>query len=305
MKRILITGGNGLLGQTVTRLLSQETDHEVLVTGREQRSVIGKIPVQYVRLDVTDKKQLRDCIQDFQPDTIINTAANTDVDACEEDREKAQLLNVKPVEYLAEAARITGAHVIHISTDYVFDGERAPLDESAAPKPVNYYGRTKLASENVLRGAGVRHTIIRTMILYGYGVEIKPNFALWVLNNLSANKTINVVVDQYGQPTFVDDLGYGIIKIIDLERLGLYHITGSEVTSRYDFAVTVAEIFKLNKSLIQPISSEEFRQAAPRPRYSEFVTQKARMELGIRLSNVREGLSMLKKQMEHRTHNFY
>lgn len=305
MKRILITGGNGLLGQTVTRLLSQETDHEVLVTGREQHSVIGKIPVQYVRLDVTDKKQLRDCIQDFQPDTIINTAANTDVDACEEDREKAQLLNVKPVEYLAEAARITGAHVIHISTDYVFDGERAPLDESAAPKPVNYYGRTKLASENVLRGAGVRHTIIRTMILYGYGIEVKPNFALWVLNNLSANKTINVVVDQYGQPTFADDLGYGIIKIIGLERMGLYHITGSEVTSRYDFAVSVAEIFKLNKSLIQPISSEEFRQAAPRPRYSEFVTQKARMELSIRLSNVREGLSILKKQMEHRTHNFY
>ncbi len=305
MKKILITGGNGLLGQTVTRLLSQETNHDVLVTGREQHSVFDKLPVRYSRLDVTDKKQLRDCIQEYRPATIVHTAANTNVDGCEGDREKAQLLNVKAVEYLAESARINGAHIIHISSDYVFDGERAPLDESASPKPVNYYGRTKLASENVLRGAGIRFTIIRSMILYGYGIDVKSNFALWVLNNLSKNKKINVVVDQYGQPTFVDDLGYGIIKIIDLDRTGLYHMTGSEVTSRYDFAVAVAETFKLNKSLIQPISSDEFRQAAPRPRYSEFVTQKARMELGIRLSNVREGLSILKKQMEQRTHNVY
>ncbi len=304
MKRILITGGNGLLGQTVSRLLLQETNHEILVTGKEQYSVMDRLPAHYLQLDVTDKKHMRDCIQEFKPGTIIHTASNTNVDECEHDRDKAQLQNVNAVEYLAESARITGAHIIHLSTDYVFDGEKAPLDESAPPHPVNYYGKTKLASENVLRGAGIRYTIVRTMILYGYGVDVKPNFALWVLDNLSANKKINVVVDQYGQPTFVDDLGYGIIKIIELGRTGLYHISGSEVTSRYDFAVAVAETFKLNMNLIQPISSDEFHHAAPRPRYSEFVTQKARMELGIRLSNVREGLSILRKQLEHRIYNY-
>lgn len=304
MKRILITGGNGLLGQSVSHLLVQETDHDVLVTGREQHSVIGKPRMQYLRLDVTDKKQLRDCINTFQPHTIVHTAANTNVDECEDDRDRAQLLNVKAVEYLAETARITGAHIIHLSTDYVFDGEKAPLDESAAPKPVNYYGKTKLASENVLRGAGIRYTIVRTMILYGCGIDVKPNFALWVLHNLSAGNTINVVVDQYGQPTFVDDIGYGIIKIIELDRTGLYHISGSEVTSRYDFAVAVAETFKQKKDLIQPISSDELNQAAPRPRYSEFVTQKARMELGLRLSNVREGLSVLRNQLQYRIHEY-
>ncbi len=222
------------------------------------------------------------------------------MDDCEDDREKAQLYNVKSVEYLAEAARITDARIVHLSTDYVFDGEKAPLNESAPPSPLNYYGRTKLASENVLRGAGIRHAIVRTMILYGCGIDVKPNFALWVLYNLSSGKKINVVVDQYGQPTFVDDLGYGLIKIIELERTGLYHIRGSEVTSRYDFAVAVAETFKLKKDLIQPISSEEFHQVAPRPRYSEFMIQKAQMELGIRMSNVREGLSVLRKQLEYR-----
>jgi dTDP-4-dehydrorhamnose reductase len=300
MKRILITGGNGLLGQTVSRLLLQETDHEILITGIEQYSFADRLPAQYRPVDVTDKKQLRDTIHDFKPDTVVHCASNTNVDECERDRDLTQLVNVKPLEFLAEFARGTGAHVIHLSTDYVFDGERAPLDESAPPHPVNYYGKTKLASENVLRGAGIRHTIIRTMILYGYGVDVKPNFALWVLNNLSQNVKISVVIDQYGQPTFVDDLGYGIIKIIELGRTGLYHISGSDVTSRYDFAVAVAETFKLNKNLIQPVSSDEFRLPAPRPRYSEFVTQKARMELGIRLSSVREGLGVLRKQLEHR-----
>lgn len=304
MKRILITGGNGLLGQTMARLLIQETKHDVLVTGLERYSVVEKPRMQYLQLDVTEKKQLRDCINEFKPHTIVHTAASTNVDECEEDRDKAQLLNVKPVEYLAESARITGAHIIHLSTDYVFDGEKAPLDESAPPHPVNYYGKTKLASENVLRGAGIRHTIIRTMILYGCGIDVKPNFALWILNNLSEEKRINIVVDQYGQPTFADDVGYGIIKIIELDRTGLYHISGAEVTSRYDFAVAVAETFKLRKDLIQPISSEELKLAAPRPRYSEFITQKARMELGIRLSNVREGLGVLRKQLRNHVHEY-
>ncbi len=298
MKRVLITGGNGLLGQTVTRLLLQETNHEIFVTGNEEHPVVGKQITAYRQVDVTDKQQLRDCVQKFKPAVIVHTAANTDVDTCEEDRDTAQLVNVRAVEYLAESARIFGAHIIHISSDYVFDGEKAPLDESAPPHPINYYGRTKLASENVLRGAGIQHTIIRTMIFYGFGYNVKPNFALWVLGNLSAGNKISVVIDQYGQPTFVDDLAYGIIKIIDRGRTGLYHMSGADVVSRYDFAVAVAETFRLPKNLIQPITSDELSQLAPRPRYSEFVTQKARMELGIRMSNIHEGLSVLRKQIE-------
>ncbi len=302
MKLILITGGNGLLGQALTRLLVRETKNSILITGLEDRSVFNNPGIRYRQLDITDRKQVWENIQEYKPDVIVNTAAYTRVDDCEDQREKAQLYNVKSVEYLAEAARITDASIVHMSTDYVFDGEKAPLDESAPPNPLNYYGRTKLASENVLRGAGIRHTIVRTMILYGSGIDVKPNFALWVLQNLSSGNKINVVVDQYGQPTFVDDLGYGLIKIIELERTGLYHISGSEVTSRYDFAVAVADTFKLNKNLIQPISSDEFHQAAPRPRYAEFMTQKAQMELSIRMSSVREGLSVLRKQLESRNY---
>jgi dTDP-4-dehydrorhamnose reductase len=304
MKKVLITGGNGLLGQSVTRLLLQETEHEILVTGSGEEPAVGKLLSAYRQVDVTNKKQLRDCMQNFRPAVIVHTAANTGVDACEEDRDMAQLVNVKSVEYLAESARIFDSHIIHISSDYVFDGEKAPLDESAMPNPINYYGRTKHASENIVRGAGVRHTIIRTMILYGFGYNVKPNFALWVLGNLTAGNKISVVIDQYGQPTFVDDLAYGIIKIIDRERTGLYHLSGAEVVSRYDFAVAVAETFRLPKNLIQPITSDELLQLAPRPRYSEFVTQKARVELGIRMSNVHEGLSVLRKQIEDSRYSF-
>jgi dTDP-4-dehydrorhamnose reductase len=298
MKRILITGGNGLLGQSVARLLLRETKFDVLVSGVEERAAVPDSGYPYARMDVTDRKSLRDLVQSYKPDSIVHTAANTNVDECEEDRGKAQLMNVTSVEYLAEIARINDIHIIHLSSDYVFDGERAPLDETATPSPVNYYGRTKLASENVLRGAGVRHTIVRSMILYGHGIDVKPNFALWVINNLSAQRTIRIVVDQYGQPTFVENLAHGIVKIAELGRTGMYHISGQEVVSRYDFAVAVADVFRLDRSLIQPISSDELKQAAPRPRYSEFITQKARMELGIRMLNVREGLSVLRRQLE-------
>lgn len=303
MKRIVITGGNGLLGQSVARLLVRETKYELLAIGREDKPNMCEPAVRYIQVDVANKKEFRYCLNSFKPDIVVHTAANTDVDECEIDREAAHLHNVRPVESLAEFARITGAHIIHISTDYVFDGEKAPLDESALPSPVNYYGKTKLASENVLRGAGIRYAIVRTMLLYGWGVDVKPNFALWVIENLQTKRKINVVIDQYGQPTFVDDLAYGIIKIIERGRTGLYHISGPEVTSRYDFAVAVAEVFKLDKRYIQPISSDELVQNARRPRYSEFVIQKAQMELGIRMLNVREGLSVLRRQMERHDQN--
>ena len=237
-------------------------------------------------------------MDEFEPDVIIHTAAVTDVDLCEKERGLAWQVNVGAVENLAYAAKIVGAKMIHLSTDYVFDGKSGPYSEADRPNPISYYGRTKLASENLLLTSGVQSTIIRTMVLYGLGINVKSNFALWVHNNLKDGKTIRVVDDQFGNPTFADDLAYAILKIIELERTGIYHIAGADIVSRYDFALSLADVFKFNKKLITPVKSSIFKQPAPRPLKSGLIILKAQTELDVKMSGTEYGLTIFKNQIE-------
>lgn len=296
MKRILITGSNGLLGQKVVEILSR-SNYPLLLVSLEPESVFDEDIFPYLQLDLTHKQEVRRVLDEFEPDIIVNTAAVTDVDLCEKERALAWRVNVGSVENLAHAANLVGAKIIHLSTDYVFDGEKGPYGESDRPNPISYYGRTKFASENVLRIAGTPSAIIRTMVLYGIGKKVKSNFALWLYHNLKENKQIRVVDDQIGNPTLVDDLAFGILKIIELERTGLYHIAGADLVSRYDFALSLCKIFGFNKKLITPVKSSQFKQPAPRPLKSGLITIKAEVELGLKMSGVERGLTILKNQL--------
>ena len=296
MKRILITGSNGLLGQKVVEILSR-SNYPLLLVSLEPESVFDEDIFPYRQLDLTHKQEVRRVLDEFEPDIIVNTAAVTDVDLCEKERALAWRVNVGSVENLAHAANLVGAKIIHLSTDYVFDGEKGPYGESDRPNPISYYGRTKFASENVLRIAGTPSAIIRTMVLYGIGKKVKSNFALWLYHNLKENKQIRVVDDQIGNPTLVDDLAFGILKIIELERTGLYHIAGADLVSRYDFALSLCKIFGFNKTLITPVKSSQFKQPAPRPLKSGLITIKAEVELGLKMSGVERGLTILKNQL--------
>lgn len=296
MKRILITGSNGLLGQKVVEILSR-SNYPLLLVSLEPESVFDEDIFPYRQLDLTHKQEVRRVLDEFEPDIIVNTAAVTDVDLCEKERALAWRVNVGSVENLAHAANLVGAKIIHLSTDYVFDGEKGPYGESDRPNPISYYGRTKFASENVLRIAGTPSAIIRTMVLYGIGKKVKSNFALWLYHNLKENKQIRVVDDQIGNPTLVDDLAFGILKIIELERTGLYHIAGADLVSRYDFALSLCKIFGFNKKLITPVKSSQFKQPAPRPLKSGLITIKAEVELGLKMSGVERGLTILKNQL--------
>jgi dTDP-4-dehydrorhamnose reductase len=164
---------------------------------------------------------------------------------------------------------------------------------------MSYYGRTKLASENVLRTSEIPHTIIRTMILYGIGKQIKDNFALWLVNNLKDNKQVRVVDDQIGNPTLVDDLAYAVLKVVEFEKNGLYHIAGNDLISRYDFALALAKKFKFDKNLIIPIKTAILKQPAPRPMKSGFIILKAETELSIKMSGVEQGLTIFQNQLNH------
>ena len=293
-KRILVVGSNGMLGQRTIRFFSLQNNFEILGCSVEEQPVTNDY--DYVRCDLTKRENVKKIIYDFYPDFIVNAAAFTNVDLSEVEKEIAWKVNVKGVEYLAETARVLDSHLIHISSDYIFDGTSGPYSENAKPNPLGYYGRTKLASENALKISGTVYTIIRTNVLFGIA-DSRPDFVRWVINSLKENKQIRIVTDQFNNPTFIDDLVQAISKIIEFERDGVYHIGGRDFLSRFEFAEKVAEYFNLEKNLIQPIETGELNQKARRPLKSGLITLKAETELGYKPHTLNESLMLMKREL--------
>jgi len=295
-KRIFVTGSNGMLGQRIVHYFSKLENVELMACSVEDKQVPGDKEVEYIQCDLRKRESIKSAVLNFYPDFIINAAAFTNVDLSESDRENAWKLNVKGVEYLAETCRVLDAHLIHISSDYVFDGKRGPYSEEAKPNPLGYYGRTKLASENALKISGAVNTIIRTNVLYGVA-NSRPDFVRWVINSLRSNKQINIVTDQINNPTYIDDLVSAISKIIEFQRQGIYNIGGRDFLSRYDFTIKIADYFNLDKNLINPIKTVDLNQAAPRPLSSGLITIKAESQLGFKPHSIEETLAIMKKEL--------
>lgn len=294
--RILVTGSNGMLGQRAVEYFSAIKDIELLATSVEDVSLIPN--VEYIKGDISNRNEIKKIVYDFCPDVIINTAAYTNVDKSENDRELAWKINVKGVEYIAEAARIIDSHLIHISTDYIFDGKNGPYNENDIPNPLGYYGRTKLASENALKISGIRYTILRTNVLYGTAKYSRPDFVKWVVDSLKNNTEIKIVDDQINNPTFIDDLVMAIASVIELRKEGIYNIGGIELLSRYDFTLMIAEYFQLNKSLIKKIKTSDLNQPARRPLKSGLITIKAQTELNYKPHSISQSLELMKKELK-------
>ena len=298
MKRILICGSNGLLGQRLALMLSSQTDYEVLNTSQERSFVFDDRLFDYTQLDITKKGDVKSLISSFHPTAILNAAAATNVDWCEAHREEAWKVNVVGVENLVEAARKVGARLVHISTDYVFDGNHGPYSEDDKPNPISYYGKSKLASENAIRIGGIPYTILRTIVLYGAGIGIKESFPLWVVRSLKAGNHIRCVDDQISNPTHVTDLAFAAVKGFELNRDGIYHVCGKDRVSRYDFALRIADVFGLDAGLIKRVKTADLKQDAHRPLLSGFVTLKAQTELGLNPMDIVQGLTVLKREMQ-------
>ncbi|HLG31878.1 MAG TPA: SDR family oxidoreductase [Ignavibacteriaceae bacterium] len=293
--RIFISGANGMLGQRVVNFYSQKVNIELLACSLEEKSITNN--VEYFSCDITNREKTKSAVYDFCPDYILNLAAYTNVDLSEVEREKAWKANVKAVEYLVEAARNIDAHIIHISSDYIFDGKNGPYNEDAVPNPVGYYGRTKLASENVLKMNGVINTILRTNVLYGVAINHNSDFVNWLVNALRKNESVRIVTDQINNPTFTDDMVQAISKVIEFRKTGIYNIGGKEFISRYEFTHIISDFFNLDKSLITPIKTEELNQKARRPLKSGLITLKAESELGYKPHTIPEALSIIKKEL--------
>jgi len=285
-----------MLGQRAVQFYAPKENIDILATSVEEKSVIDT--VEYISCDIKCRDKIKKVVHDYCPDFIIHTAAFTNVDLSEKLREDAWKINVKGVEYIAEAARAIDAHIIHISTDYIFDGKEGPYIENATPNPIGYYGRTKLASENALRISGTLFTILRTNVLYGIAPNSRPDFVRWVVDSLSNNKNIRIVNDQINNPTFIDDLVQGINKIIEFRKTGVYNIGGQEFLSRYDFTLRIADYFELDKNLITAINTDELNQPARRPLKSGLVILKAETELGYKPHTIIESLAAMKKELD-------
>jgi len=303
---VLITGCHGFLGQHVVRLFLEESQCVLVLTAREEKSLFTGMEKEprvrgYHMMDITHRAEVKDIITAAAPDVIVNCAAFVKVDDAETHREEAWRTNVSGLEHLTEVARKVDARIVHISSDLVFDGLRAPYTESDAPRPINYYGRTKLASENVLRTSGLDHTIFRTCLVYGAAEQAKANYALAVVESLERGEPVYAATDLLSAPTLVDDLALAVVRATERKRLGLYHAGGPQMITRFEFAQRIADIFDLNAGLIIPTTISELRSSgrwrAERPAKNGLVSLKAQTDLGIRLSNVDDGLRVMEREI--------
>jgi dTDP-4-dehydrorhamnose reductase len=295
--KILVTGANGLLGNKLSKLLMEDKNITPILTARNKLF----IPVTngfFSLLDISDRKNVLSVFHEFQPDVVINTAAMTQVDQCETQREECWRANVGSVENLIQGCKEINAHLIHVSTDFIFDGSHGPLTEEAIPAPVNFYGESKLAAEKLIQSSDVSWAILRTVLVYGITPELsRSNIVLWVKESIEQGKKIQVVNDQWRTPTLAEDLAMGCYLAATKKAKGVFNISGKDFMSPYDIAMKTAEFFNLDKSFITASDSSNFKQTAKRPMKTGFIIEKARKELGYEPRSFDEGLKVLSSQM--------
>jgi len=292
----MIVGGAGQLGQKLIEVFKRETDWEI--TSVIRNGIADNRGGE--AFDTSSRQAWKRIIlhERWRPNVIVNAAAMTDVDKCEVQREEAWRTNVQLVEHLTGMARTIDARFVQLSSDYVFDGMNGPYTETARPNPINYYGKTKLAAENICMRSGVEAAIVRTMWLFGYADNGKQNFVTWLVKQLLTTGIARVVDDEIGNPTLTDDLAYAIVSIIERDLRGIVNLAGPQVMSRFDFARQIAEEYNLDPERVTSIPSAALERAAKRPLQSGLLTFKAQSLMEIKLRSVRESLNIYRTQQK-------
>ncbi len=294
-KKILITGSNGLLGQKLVKQLDGNDDFDFLATSFGVNRIEKIKDFQYQSMDITSRTEVESIMNSYLPDIVINTAAMTNVDACETNKEACWNINVNAVKLLFENCKKIGAHFIHLSTDFIFDGEDGPYAEDDTPNPLSYYGESKLAAEKLLQNDEYTNwAIARTIIVYGVGENMsRSNIVLWAKSALEKGEPLTIVDDQFRSPTFADDLAKGCLLIAEKNAKGIFHLSGKDQMSILELVNRVANFYKLDASIVSPIKSLSLNQAAKRPPVTGFILNKAKNLLGYDPVSFEEGLSLL------------
>jgi dTDP-4-dehydrorhamnose reductase len=297
--KILITGANGLLGQKLAALAGLKSDVHLLATGRGPCRILD-LPgnAVYQTCDISQAEEISSSCLEFRPDVVIHTAAMTNVDECELNREACRIQNVEAVKNVIAACEKTGSHLIHLSTDFIFDGEGGPYDETAKPNPISIYGQSKLDAENLVKAASCPWSIVRTVLVYGIAPGLsRSNIILWVKASLEQGKEIQVVDDQFRTPTLAEDLAAGCLLIAEKKATGIFNISGKDFLTPYEMAMETADYFGLDKTLIRKASAATFSQPARRPPRTGFIISKAENILGYKPHSFSEGIAILSSQI--------
>ncbi len=290
--KILITGANGFLGYYLVQQLL-EKKYSVIATGMGECRLpfIDKENFTYTEMDFTDPFSLHDVFEATKPDVVVHAGAMSIPDECEMNQMRAYLVNVEGTVQLLINAEELKSFFVFVSTDFVFDGDTGMYKEEEAPRPVNYYGRTKFEAEQAVKDYEHDWAIVRTVLVYGKNHTGRKNILSAVKEKLEKGEEYSVVDDQQRTPTYVEDLACGIVSVIEKRATGIFHISGKDILTPYQMAVQTADYLGLNKSLIKKVTAADFFQPAKRPAKTGFEIDKARRELGFEPLSFKEGLA--------------
>lgn len=300
MKRILVTGSNGLLGQKLTEQNLRLKQYDLIATSKGPNRYPVTEGYMYAEMDILDPVNVKHVVEHFHPDAIIHTAAMTNVDTCEDQKELAYALNVQAVNTLIALCESHNIQLIHLSTDFIFDGADGPYTEEATASPLSYYGETKLKAEELIKKSKARWAILRTILVYGIVSDMsRSNIVLWAKTALEKGAPLNIVNDQWRMPTLAEDLADGCLLAVQKDAQGIFNVSGKDMMSVSELVERVADYWSLDKSLINEVSADTLNQKAKRPARTGFVLDKTIRELGYNPHSFEAGLALVDQQMRN------
>ena len=293
MKTVLFTGATGLLGRYFFK--SPPASYKLVGTYNKNSSIKNK---DFFKLDITNKNEVLSLFKKVSPDIVIHAASLGNIDYCEAHKKEAEDVNVKGTDNVLYACRKIGAKIIFTSSNAVYDGEKPPYSENSPTNPLDVYGKTKVKGEKLVEKSGVPFVILRLMTMYGWPEKGgRGNPAVWVIGEVKNKRKINVVSDIYNNHLYAGQAADAVWKVIKGNRKNeIYNIAGEDCVSRFELALKVAEVFKLDVPLITPVKSNFFKSIAKRPRNTCFNTSKAQKELKYKPLNIMSGLKLMKNE---------
>ena len=279
--KVLITGSNGLLGQKLLHKLKNDKLVELIATSIGENRVSETDGYTYISLDITNKKEVEDVVTSKSPDVIINTAAMTNVDLCEDKKVDCDNLNVNAVKYLSDVSEKINAHLIHISTDFIFDGKKGPYTEDDIPNPL------------------CKWTILRTIIVFGVAENLsKGNIVTWAKGELEKGVPLNIIDDQFRAPTLAEDLADACILALNKKEYGIFNASGKDIMSIYEMVERIALFYGYSTKNLNRISTKTLNQKAGRPPKTGFILDKSRDILGYNPRSFEECLEIINQQLK-------
>lgn len=285
--RILVTGANGLVGSRLCALLARQ-GHYVVGASRGERRTGGEF--EFRSCELTHAEEVHEVFDDVRPEVVVHPASMTVVDACEKEPLAAYGANVVATEQVARNARRASAHLVHVSTDYVFDGDHGPYSEDNLPNPRGVYALTKHMAEQAVRVLAPSWAICRTAVVYGWPPAGRPNFGAWMVGALEKGERIRLFEDQYVSPSLADSVAAMLAEISVRRLSGVWNTSGAEVVNRMAFGQALCEVFDFDPGLLQAVKLKDAGMASPRPLHSGLKVDKVRAHLAEKPLGLKDSL---------------